>query len=378
MTIDFIILIFSFASIILSIYVLVELTRFSNGFSFNHKQLSLFQEGLENRFRSLDSGSRQDFQSLKFTLESRLMAMQEDNNLKLEQMRLTVDERLQGTLDKRLGESFKRVDERLEQVYKGLGEMQNLAVGVGDLKRLLNNVKTRGVLGEMQLGSLLEQILAPEQFEKNVRIRPKSTEIVDFAIKFPGQGDSPEPLWLPLDAKFPQEDYLRLIEAGEQGDLIASDKALKQLETRIKAEARSIRDKYIHPPHTTDFAILFLPIEGLYAEVSRRPELLEILQRDCRVIVAGPSVLAALLNSLQMGFRTLAIQKHSSEVWKLLASIKKEFFNFVLLLEKTEKKLDEASQSIKDVSDKSLRIGTKLKRVDLPQSESVDLEPQEV
>ena len=378
MTIDFIILIFSFASIILSIYVLVELTRFSNGFSFNHKQLSLFQEGLENRFRSLDSGSRQDFQSLKFTLESRLMAMQEDNNSKLEQMRLTVDERLQGTLDKRLGESFKRVDERLEQVYKGLGEMQNLAVGVGDLKRLLNNVKTRGVWGEIQLGSLLEQILAPEQFEKNVKVRPKSTEIVDFAIKFPGQGDSPEPLWLPLDAKFPQEDYLRLIEAGEQGDLIASDKALKQLETRIKAEARSIRDKYIYPPHTTDFAILFLPIEGLYAEVARRPELLEILQRDCRVIVAGPSVLAALLNSLQMGFRTLAIQKHSSEVWKLLASIKKEFFNFVLLLEKTEKKLDEASQSIKDVSDKSLRIGTKLKRVDLPQSESVDLEPQEV
>lgn len=378
MTLDFIILIFSFVSIILSIYVLVELSRFSNGFSLNNQQLSLFQEGLENRFRSLDSGSRQDFQSLKFTLESRLMAMQEDNNSKLEQMRLTVDERLQGTLDKRLGESFKRVDERLEQVYKGLGEMQNLAVGVGDLKRLLNNVKTRGVWGEIQLGSLLEQILAPEQFEKNVKVRPKSTEIVDFAIKFPGQGDSPEPLWLPLDAKFPQEDYLRLIEAGEQGDLIASDKALKQLETRIKAEARSIRDKYIYPPHTTDFAILFLPIEGLYAEVARRPELLEILQRDCRVVVAGPSVLAALLNSLQMGFRTLAIQKHSSEVWKLLASIKKEFFNFVLLLEKTEKKLDEASQSIKDVSDKSLRIGTKLKRVDLPQSESVDLEPQEV
>lgn len=378
MTIDFIILIFSFVSIILSIYVLVELTRFSNGFSLNHQQLLLFQEGLENRFRSLDSGSRQDFQALKFTLESRLMAMQEDNNLKLEQMRLTVDERLQGTLEKRLGESFKRVDERLEQVYKGLGEMQNLAVGVGDLKRLLNNVKTRGVWGEIQLGSLLEQILAPEQFEENVKVRPKSAEIVDFAIKLPGQGDSPEPLWLPLDAKFPQEDYLRLIEAGEQGDLIASEKALKQLETRIKAEARSIRDKYIHPPYTTDFAILFLPIEGLYAEVSRRPELLETLQRDCRVVVAGPSVLAALLNSLQMGFRTLAIQKHSSEVWKLLASIKKEFFNFVLLLEKTEKKLDEASKSIKDVSDKSLRIGTKLKRVDLPQSESVDLEPQEV
>jgi DNA recombination protein RmuC len=378
MTIDFIILIFSFVSIILSIYVLVELSRFSKGFSFNHQQLSLFQEGLENRFRSLDSGSRQDFQALKFTLESRLMAMQEDNNLKLEQMRLTVDERLQGTLDKRLGESFKRVDERLEQVYKGLGEMQNLAVGVGDLKRLLNNVKTRGTWGEIQLGSLLEQILAPEQFEKNVKVRPKSSEIVDFAIKFPGQGDSSEPLWLPLDAKFPQEDYLRLIEAGEEGDLIASEKALKQLETRIKAEARSIRDKYIYPPHTTDFAILFLPIEGLYAEVARKPELLEILQRDYRVIVAGPSVLAALLNSLQMGFRTLAIQKHSSEVWKLLASIKKEFFNFVILLEKTEKKLDEASQSIKDVSDKSLRIGTKLKRVDLPQSESVDLEPQEV
>ena len=378
MNLDFIILILSFVSIILSIYVLVELSRFSNGFSFNHKQLALFQEGLENRFRSLDSGNRQDFQALKFTLESRLMTMQEDNSLKLEQMRLTVDERLQGTLDKRLGESFKRVDERLEQVYKGLGEMQNLAVGVGDLKRLLNNVKTRGNWGEMQLGSLLEQILAPEQFEKNVKVRPRSSEIVDFAIKFPGQGDSPDPLWLPLDAKFHQEDYLRLMEAGEQGDLIASEKALKQLEIRIKAEARGIRDKYIPPPHTTDFAILFLPIEGLYAEVVRRPELLETLQRDCRVVVAGPSVLAALLNSLQIGFRTLAIQKHSSEVWKLLASIKKEFFNFVLLLEKTEKKLDEASQSIKDVSDKSLRIGTKLKRVDLPQSESVDLEPQEV
>jgi DNA recombination protein RmuC len=378
MSLDFIILILSFVSIILSIYVLVELSRFSNGFSFNHKQLALFQEGLENRFRSLDSGNRQDFQALKFTLESRLMTMQEDNSLKLEQMRLTVDERLQGTLDKRLGESFKRVDERLEQVYKGLGEMQNLAVGVGDLKRLLNNVKTRGNWGEVQLGSLLEQILAPEQFEKNVKVRPRSSEIVDFAIKFPGQGDSPDPLWLPLDAKFPQEDYLRLMEAGEQGDLIASEKALKQLEIRIKAEARGIRDKYIHPPHTTDFAILFLPIEGLYAEVVRRPELLEILQRDYRVIIAGPSVLAALLNSLQMGFRTLAIQKHSSEVWKLLASIKKEFFNFVALLERTEKKLDEASQSIKDVSDKSLRIGTKLKRVDLPQSESVDLEPQEV
>ena len=378
MNLDFIILILSFVSIILSIYVLVELSRFYNGFSFNHKQLALFQEGLENRFRSLDSGNRQDFQALKFTLESRLMTMQEDNSLKLEQMRLTVDERLQGTLDKRLGESFKRVDERLEQVYKGLGEMQNLAVGVGDLKRLLNNVKTRGNWGEMQLGSLLEQILAPEQFEKNVKVRPRSSEIVDFAIKFPGQGDSPDPLWLPLDAKFHQEDYLRLMEAGEQGDLIASEKALKQLEIRIKAEARGIRDKYIPPPHTTDFAILFLPIEGLYAEVVRRPELLETLQRDCRVVVAGPSVLAALLNSLQIGFRTLAIQKHSSEVWKLLASIKKEFFNFVLLLEKTEKKLDEASQSIKDVSDKSLRIGTKLKRVDLPQSESVDLEPQEV
>ena len=378
MTIDLIILLLLFVSIILSIYVLVELSRFSNGFSFNHKQLSLFQEGLENRFRSLDSGNRQDFQALKLTLESRLMAMQDDNNLKLEQMRLTVDERLQGTLDKRLGESFKRVDERLEQVYKGLGEMQNLAIGVGDLKRLLNNVKTRGNWGEIQLGSLLEQILAPEQFERNVKVRTKSNEIVDFAIKLPGLGDASEPLWLPIDAKFPQEDYLRLIEASEQADLIASEKAVKQLEIRIKTEARSIRDKYIHPPHTTDFAILFLPIEGLYAEVARKPELLEILQRDYRVIVAGPSVLAALLNSLQMGFRTLAIQKHSSEVWKLLASIKKEFFNFVSLLEKTEKKLDEASQSIKDVSDKTLRIGTKLKRVDLPQSESADLEPQEV
>ena len=348
--------------------LLINLSRYWRELNFNYRSL-------DEKLRRDESNLKTDFSLLRSeinnVLSHQLSSLQENLELRLNQMRSTVDEHLYGTLDKRLGESFKRVDERLEQVYKGLGEMQNLAIGVGDLKRLLTNVKLRGNWGEIQLGNLLEQILSPEQFARNVRIRPRSAEMVDFAIKLPGH-NLVEPLWLPIDSKFPQEDYLRLLDAYESGNSELAEKSLKQLETRLKAEARAIRDKYIHPPYTTDFAVLFLPTEGLYSELIRRVELLEILHRDYRVLVAGPSVLAALLNSLQMGFRTLAIQKHSSEVWKLLASIKKEFLTFMLLLEKTEKKMEEATRSLKDISDKSHKIGSRLKHTDFPQNGELD------
>jgi len=273
------------------------------------------------------------------------------------------------TLEQRLGESFKRVDERLEQVHRGLGEMQAVANGVDDLKRLLNNIKTRGTWAEVQLGALLQEILAPNQFEANVKIRPRANELVDFAIKLPGQSSELEPLWLPIDAKFPLEDYLRLIEARDLGDVTLSEKAAKQLEQRIKLEARSIRDKYIHPPHTTDFAILFLPIEGLYIEVIRRNDLIESLQRDCRVIIAGPSVLMALLNSLQLGFKTLAIQRKTSEAWGLLSGLHKDMATFLALVEKADKKIHEANSSLYELKEKASRINTKLQNFDLLQHE---------
>lgn len=368
MTFNILVLVFSAASLTLSVLLLMNLSRSLRELNFNYRSL-------EDRLRRDETNLKTDFSLLRSEMHTlfsqHLSSLQENLDLKLNQMRSTVDEHLYGTLDKRLGESFKRVDERLEQVYKGLGEMQSLAIGVGDLKRLLTNVKLRGNWGEIQLGNLLEQVLSPEQFAKNVRIRPRSSEMVDFAIKLPGQNLS-EPLWLPIDSKFPQEDYLRLLEAYDSGDTGLAEKSLKQLELRLKAEARAIRDKYIHPPYTTDFAVLFLSTEGLYAEIIRKVDLLEILHRDYRVLVAGPSVLAALLNSLQMGFRTLAIQKHSSEVWKLLASIKKEFLTFMVLLEKTEKKMEEATKSLKDISDKSYKIGSRLKHTDFPQSEEVN------
>lgn len=281
------------------------------------------------------------------------------------------------TLEQRLGESFKRVDERLEQVHRGLGEMQAVANGVDDLKRLLNNVKTRGTWAEIQLGVLLQEILAPNQFEANVKIRPRSNELVDFAVKLPGQNSEMEPLWLPIDAKFPLEDYLRLIEARERGDNSLSEKAVRQLEQRIKLEARSIRDKYIHPPHTTDFAILFLPIEGLYIEVIRKSGLIESLQRDCRVIVAGPSVLMALLNSLQLGFKTLAIQRKTSEAWRLLSGLHKDMATFFVLVEKADKKLHEANSSLHELKEKASRMNTKLQHFDLLQYELTGSEPPE-
>jgi DNA recombination protein RmuC len=309
---------------------------------------------------------------LRNTVDGKLKQIQEDNAKQLEQMRATVDEKLQGTLEKRLGESFKQVSERLEQVHKGLGEMQTLAVGVGDLKRALTNVKTRGGWGEVQLQALLEQILTPEQYERNVKTKETSGEVVEFALKLPGRKeDGQEVVWLPIDAKFPTEDYQRLIEAQERADPEAAEDAAKMLTLRIKGCAKDICDKYLNPPKTTDFGIMFLPTEGLYAEVARRTGLLETIQRECRVVIAGPTTLAALLNSLQMGFRTLAIQERSSEVWKLLGAVKTEFGRFGDLLDGVKKKLDQASNTMDDAAKRSRAIERKLRNVqELPASEA--------
>jgi DNA recombination protein RmuC len=308
---------------------------------------------------------------LRTALNERLAAIQADNTAKLEEMRRTVDEKLHNTLEQRLGESFKLVSERLEHVHKGLGEMQTLAAGVGDLKKVLTNVKVRGTWGEVQLEQLLEQMLTADQYAKNVATRPGSREVVEFAIRLPGREEGAGPIWLPIDAKFPLEDYQRLVEAQETGDLAGLEQAGKALETRIKLEAKQLRDKYLEPPHTTDFGLLFLPIEGLYAEVIRRPGLSDQLQRDYRVTVTGPTTLAALLNSLQMGFRTLAIEKRSSEVWKVLGAVKTEFGKFGGILEKTKKKLDEARNTIDDAERRTRVMSRKLTQVEeLPAAES--------
>jgi DNA recombination protein RmuC len=282
--------------------------------------------------------------------------------VKLDEMRQTVDEKLQGTLERRLNESFKLVSERLELVHEGLGEMRTLASGVGDLKKVLVNVKARGTWGEMQLANLLEQVLSPEQYEANVTTKPDTGDRVEFAVKLPGREEG-ERVWLPIDAKFPREDYERLVEASEKGNVAAVEEASKQLELRIKSQAKMIRDKYIEPPGTTDFAILFLPVEGLYAEVLRRPGLVESIQRECRVSIAGPTTLAALLNSLQMGFRTLAIAKRSSEVWKVLGAVKTEFTKFGDVLAGVKKKLQQATDRIDDVQVRTRAINKKLSDV---------------
>ena len=311
---------------------------------------------------------------LREAVEHKLHELQHENSVKLEQIRTTVDEKLHATLEQRLGESFKLVSERLEMVHKGLGEMQALASGVGDLKKVLTNVKTRGTWGEIQLGSLLEQVLTPEQYATNVVTKQGGNERVEFAVKLPARDHSDQIIWLPLDAKFPLEDYHRLLEAQEQADLILIDELGKALENRIKAEGKQIREKYLDPPATTDFGIMFLPVEGLYAEVLRRPGLSELLQREYRVVVTGPTTLAALLNSLQMGFRTLAIEQRSSEVWALLGAVKTEFGRFGDILEKTQKKLQEASNTIESAAKKSRTIERKLKGVqELPPGESVEL-----
>lgn len=311
---------------------------------------------------------------LRETVEERLVRIQRDNSQKLDQMREVVDEKLHATLEKRLGESFKLVSDRLELVHKGLGEMQNLASGVGDLKKVLVNVKTRGIWGEAQLENLLEQTLTPEQYSKNVATKKNSTERVEFALRLPAKDGSDSVVWLPIDAKFPMEDYQKMVEAQELGDKALVDNMGKALEMRIKSEAKDIKEKYLDPPNTTDFGILFLPIEGLYAEVLRRPGLSELLQREYRVVVTGPTTLAALLNSLQMGFKTLAIERRSSEVWSLLGAVKTEFGKFGDLLDKTHKKLREASNTIEDAAKKSRTIERKLKNVEqLPIPESVKI-----
>jgi DNA recombination protein RmuC len=315
---------------------------------------------------------------MRGVVDVRLQQIQEESGKKLDAMRETVEEKLQGTLEKRLGESFQQVSERLEAVHKGLGEMQTLATGVGDLKKVLTNVKTRGTWGEIQLGNLLDQVLTPAQYERNVATKRGGSERVEFALKLPGPDEEDDSVvWLPIDAKFPQEDYQRLVDAQERGDLAAAEEASRQLEARIKEEGRSIRDKYVNPPQTTDFAIMFLPTEGLYAEVLRRPGLADGMQQQYRVIIAGPTTLAALLNSLQMGFRTLATQKRSSEVWKLLGAVKKQFGQFTGILEKVEKKLHEASNNIGDASKKSRTIENRLKSVEeLPSGEADRLLPE--
>ena len=309
---------------------------------------------------------------LRGSVEAGLEKMRGDNAEKLEQIRVTVDEKLQGTLEQRLGASFKLVSEQLEQVFRSVGEMQTLASGVGDLKRVLSSVKLRGNWGEISLGSLLEQVMAPDQYERNVEIRPSSNQRIEYAIKLPGSGDGP--LWLPIDAKFPTEDYERLVDASEKADLEAVELASKALEVRIRNEAKDICDKYVCPPHSTDFGILFLPTEGLFAEVIRRPGLIDSLQRDCRVVVTGPTTLLALLNSLRMGFRTLAIQKRSSEVWQVLAAVKTEFGEYGKVLDKVQKKLQEATNTIDTVAVRRRAIDRKLRTVEvLPELEANSL-----
>jgi DNA recombination protein RmuC len=323
-----------------------------------------FGELLGQRLVELTQRNETGINEMRQTLEARLKDLQGDNATRLEQMRQTVDEKLQSTLNTRLDSSFKLVSERLEQVQRGLGEMQQLATGVGDLKRVLSNVKNRGGWGEVQLDNILEQTLTAEQYARGVKVRPDSGEMVDFAVRLPGRGDDQAPVWLPIDSKFPREDYERLLDAQEAGDLEAVRGSGNQLERAIRVQARSISEKYIVPPHTTDFAVMFLPTEGLYAETIRRPGLVDALQREHRVVIAGPTTVTALLNSLQMGFRTLAIEQRSSEVWSLLGAVKGEFGKFAGILEKAEKQINTVGKSLGDASRKTRTIERKLRGVE--------------
>jgi len=336
-------------------------------------------ETMSSAIGKLSDSNEKKLEAVRVTVEGKLQSIQVDNAKQLDQMRQTVDEKLQGTLEKRLGESFKQVSERLEQVHKGLGEMQTLATGVGDLKKVLTNVKTRGTWGEVQLGALLEQVLNPDQFATNVATKDGG-ERVEFAIKLPGQGaEKDETVWLPIDAKFPVEDYQRLIEAQERADVEGVEQVGKHLENRVKACAWDICNKYLNPPKTTDFGILFLPIEGLFAEVIRRTGLTEFIQRECRVVIAGPTTLWSILSSLQMGFRTLAIQKRSSEVWNLLGAVKTEWTKYGDVLDAVQKKLHQASDTIEKAKVRSRAVGRKLKDVqELPVGEATALLPTNV
>ena len=330
------------------------------------------------RLSTLTQSNEQRLEAVRATLEQRLDVLRNDNAQKLEQMRVTVDEKLHATLEQRLGESFKLVSDRLEQVHKGLGEMQSLATGVGDLKKVLTNIKTRGTWGEVQLENLLEQMLTPAQYEKNVVVRPGRSERVEFAIRLPGRGEQSAPCWLPIDAKFPLEDFQRLQDAQDRADVAAVDQYGKALEDRVRKQARDMREKYIEAPHTTDFALLYLPVESLYAEVLRRPGLADTLQREHQVTLAGPTTLAAILNSLQMGFRTLAIEQRSGEVWRLLGAVKTDFSRFGDLLARTKKQLDSVSNTLADAEVRTRSIERKLRGVEaLPEAESAQLLSQD-
>jgi DNA recombination protein RmuC len=338
--------------------------------------LRRISETLGEQLRMLSEANERRLNDVRQAVNDRLVLLQEGNEKKLEQMRATVDEKLHATLEQRLGESFKQVADRLEQVHKGLGEMQSLARDVGALNRVLTNVKTRGIFGEVQLAGLLEQVFTPEQYATNVATVPGSGERVEFAIRLPGQRDDGAPLWLPIDAKFPREDYERLLDAQDRADAPAAEVAAKAIENRLRLEARSIRDKYVAPPHTTDFAILFVPTEGLYAEALRRPGLLESLQREFKVMLTGPTTLLATLTSLQMGFRTLALEKRSAEVWEVLGAVKTEFGKFGDVLAKTKKKLEEASNTIDQAETRTRAMQRQLKSVEaLPETRVMQLLP---
>jgi len=326
---------------------------------------------LRGEVSELAQRNDQKLESIRVNVEQRLDKLRDENAAKLEQMRVTVDEKLQTTLETRLGASFKQVSDRLEQVHKGLGEMQTLATGVGDLKRVLTNVKSRGTWGEVQLGALLADLLTPAQYAQNVATRPGSKERVEYAVRFPGRADDGAPCWLPIDAKFPLEDWQRLQDAIEGADAVAVDASRRALDAFFKTQARAIRDKYIESPHTTDFAILFVPAEGLFAEAVSRPGLADALQRDFRVTLAGPTTLSAMLNSLQLGFRTLAIEKRSTEVWRVLGAVKTEFGRFGEILAKTRERLDAVGKTLEDAGKKSTTIARKLRDVEaLPEAEA--------
>ncbi len=344
------------------------------------QQLTLLQKTLSDtlttQLQSVSESNARRMVEVRETLEKQLAQLQQSNSAKLDEMRKTVDEKLQTTLETRLGESFKQVADRLEQVHKGLGEMQTLAQGVGDLKHLLTNVKTRGIFGEAQLSALLEQVFTVDQYAAQVITRPGGKNPVDFAIKLPGRSDSGEPLWLPIDAKFPNEDYERLLDAQQRADVQGAEAAGKALEMRIRLEAKSISEKYIAPPHTTDFAILFLPTEGLYAEVLRRPGLMENLSREHRITLAGPTTLLAILSSLQMGFRTLALEKRSSEVWQVLGAVKTEFGKFGEVLAKVKSQTEGVLNTLSSAEQRSRVMGKALRNVEaLPELESARLIP---
>ena len=347
------------------------------------QQLSLLQKTLSDtltlQVQQLSEANARRLTEMRGTLETQLAQLQQSNAAKLDEMRQTVDEKLQTTLQARLGESFKQVADRLEQVHKGLGEMNTLAQGVGDLKHLLTNVKTRGMFGEAQLASLLEQVMAPDQYAAQHATRPGSKNRVDFAIKLPGRSDDGQPVWLPIDAKFPNEDYERLLEAQSKADAVQAELCSKALEARVRLEAKSITEKYVEPPFTTDFAILFLPTEGLYAEVLRRPGLIESLQRDFRVTLAGPTTLMAMLNSLQMGFRTLALEKRSSEVWQVLGAVKTEFGKFGDVLARVKEQTLSVLNTLDKAQTRSNVMHRALRQVEaLPEGQVPGLLPNEV